>query len=513
MITISALGAVVGLGVAIILIIKKINSAYSLILGSIIGGLVGGANISETVSLMITGAQGMIPAILRIITAGVLAGVLIETGAASKIAETIIEKLGESKAIIAIVLSTMILTMVGVFIDVSVITVAPIAMAIAKRTNLSRTGVLIAMVGGGKAGNIMSPNPNAIAAADAFNIPLTSVMIAGIIPAIFGIIVSVIIAKALSKKGSQISDDDLENANEIFEIKREITKLNRKITAYKTRLNRLSNNVSETVISDAMDLDELKAFFPNMNFRRIEEIQDFHRKISRLVNPRIEEEISIIENMIFRAEESVKELENRCRQKGATVNFSTKFLNDFSEVEKQIAITKTQNSNYNKVKSIRDEAKNASKNLKELEIGILRDIADKINERISYLNGLIDSATEKAPVLTVKNNTSYSFSSDDDKGMGTSYKNLILFDLSIFQLTWLPVLIHDSMIFNNLSEKRLNGIFQLLGKSEKQLFVAFDHFDGLAHETLGIIDNAAIIELDLDGKQLFGSAWNTIQSL
>ena len=211
MITISALGAVVGLGVAIILIIKKINPAYSLILGSIIGGLVGGANISETVSLMITGAQGMIPAILRIITAGVLAGVLIETGAASKIAETIIEKLGESKAIIAIVLSTMILTMVGVFIDVSVITVAPIAMAIAKRTNLSRTGVLIAMVGGGKAGNIMSPNPNAIAAADAFNIPLTSVMTAGIIPAIFGIIVSVIIAKALSKKGSQISDNDLGN--------------------------------------------------------------------------------------------------------------------------------------------------------------------------------------------------------------------------------------------------------------------------------------------------------------
>lgn len=209
MITVSALGAVVGLIVAIVLIIKKINPAYSLILGSVIGGLVGGANISETVTLMITGAQGMISAILRIITAGVLAGVLIETGAASKIAETIIEKLGESKAIIAIVLSTMILTMVGVFIDVSVITVAPIAMAIAKRTNLSRTGVLIAMVGGGKAGNIMSPNPNAIAAADTFKIPLTSVMMAGVIPAIFGVIVSVIIAKAISKRGSQILDSDL----------------------------------------------------------------------------------------------------------------------------------------------------------------------------------------------------------------------------------------------------------------------------------------------------------------
>lgn len=209
MVTVSALGAIIGLIVAIVLIIKKVNPAYSLILGSVIGGLVGGANITQTVALMISGAQGMIPAILRIITAGVLAGVLIETGAASKIAETIIEKLGESKAIIAIVLSTMILTMVGVFIDVSVITVAPIAMAIAKRTGISRTGALIAMIGGGKAGNIMSPNPNAIAAADAFKIPLTSVMMAGIIPAIFGIIVSILVAKALSKKGSSISESDL----------------------------------------------------------------------------------------------------------------------------------------------------------------------------------------------------------------------------------------------------------------------------------------------------------------
>ena len=211
MATITALGAVIGLIVAIVLIMRKVNPAYSLILGSIVGGLVGGANIQDTVGLMISGAQGMIPAILRIITAGVLAGVLIETGAAKKIAETIVNKLGETKAVIAIVISAMILTMVGVFIDVAVITVAPIAMA--KRTNFSRTAVLIAMIGGGKSGNIMSPNPNAIAASDAFNLPLTSVMAAGIIPAIFGIVVTIIIAKALSKKGSEIKENEISEEN------------------------------------------------------------------------------------------------------------------------------------------------------------------------------------------------------------------------------------------------------------------------------------------------------------
>jgi GntP family gluconate:H+ symporter len=66
----------------------------------------------------------------------------------------------------------MILTTVGVLVDVAVITVSPIALAIARRAKLSKTAILLAMIGGGKAGNIMSPNPNAIAASDAYAYPL-----------------------------------------------------------------------------------------------------------------------------------------------------------------------------------------------------------------------------------------------------------------------------------------------------------------------------------------------------
>ncbi|MCL1948122.1 MAG: GntP family permease, partial [Turicibacter sp.] len=77
---VSTLGALIGLALAIILIIKKVNPAYSLIIGAIVGGLAGGANLPETVNILLDGARGMIPAVIRIITAGVLAGVLIQTG-------------------------------------------------------------------------------------------------------------------------------------------------------------------------------------------------------------------------------------------------------------------------------------------------------------------------------------------------------------------------------------------------------------------------------------------------
>lgn len=209
MVTVTAIGAVVALSVAIVLILKKVPPAYGMLIGALVGGLIGGADLSQTVSLMIGGAQGITTAVMRILAAGVLAGVLIESGAASTIAETIVKKLGETRALLALVLSTMILTAVGVFVDVAVITVSPIALALAKRSDLSKPAILLAMIGGGKAGNIISPNPNAIAASDAFHLPLTSVMAAGIIPAIFGIILTYFLAKRLINKGSKVADGEV----------------------------------------------------------------------------------------------------------------------------------------------------------------------------------------------------------------------------------------------------------------------------------------------------------------
>ena len=205
MTTVSSFGALVALIVAIFLILKKVSPVYGMLTGALIGGLIGGADLSETVNLMIGGAKGITTAVMRILAAGVLAGVLIESGAVSTIAETITHKLGEARALLALALATLILTAVGVFIDVAVITVAPIALALARRTDLSKSAVLLAMIGGGKAGNLMSPNPNAIAAADTFHLPLTSVMVAGIIPGIFGLALTYFLAKRLKNNGSFVS--------------------------------------------------------------------------------------------------------------------------------------------------------------------------------------------------------------------------------------------------------------------------------------------------------------------
>ena len=203
----SALAALIGLSISIILIIRKLSPVFSLMLGAVVGGLLAGWGIETTVTHMIGGVKDITPAIVRILAAGVLTGMLVKTGSATTIAKSIIKALGEKYIYLALAISAMILTGMGVFIDVAVITIAPIAIIMGSRLHLSRFKLLLAMIGGGKCGNIISPNPNTIIAAENFDAPLSSVIAAGIVPALIGLVVTVFVIVPLIPKGDLMGEE------------------------------------------------------------------------------------------------------------------------------------------------------------------------------------------------------------------------------------------------------------------------------------------------------------------
>ena len=196
----STWGALAGLAVAIVLIVRRVTPAYALVLGALVGGLAGGGGLQETVSAMISGTQSMMPSVLRILASGVLVGALVKTGSAAKIADAIVAGLGIRFALAAVALATLIVTAVGVFVDIAVITVAPVALAVGRKAGIPIPALLLAMIGGGKAGNVVSPNPNTIAVAEAFKLDLTSLMAANIVPAICAFAVTVALSSWLAKR-------------------------------------------------------------------------------------------------------------------------------------------------------------------------------------------------------------------------------------------------------------------------------------------------------------------------
>ena len=211
----SAIAATIGLCLAIFLIIRKLSPVYALLLGALVGGLCAGWGLQTTVSEMISGVRDIVPAIVRIIAAGVLTGMLVKTGAADRISLTIVDNLGKRHVYLALALSALLLTAMGVFIDVAIITIAPIAILTGRKLGLSRGKLLLAMIGGGKCGNIVSPNPNTIIASENFGAQLPSVMAAGIIPALVGLAVTVFVIVPLMPEGERMTGEVSDSGREL----------------------------------------------------------------------------------------------------------------------------------------------------------------------------------------------------------------------------------------------------------------------------------------------------------
>lgn len=193
----STIGALIGLALAIFLISRRVSAAYSLLAGAITGGVIGGMGLEGSIAAMTDGVRDITPAVLRILAAGVLTGVLVYTRAGESIALALVRKLGRDNVYTALALAVMLLCAVGVFIDVAVITVAPIALSVHKAHGHSPLKMLLMMVGGGKCGNIISPNPNTIIAAENFHAELSLTMAANVLPAIVGLVFTLTVIRRL----------------------------------------------------------------------------------------------------------------------------------------------------------------------------------------------------------------------------------------------------------------------------------------------------------------------------
>ena len=211
-ININIFGVILALFLSIFLIIKKMNPALAMFTGVFFGALIGGANLFQILDIVVLGSRQVVGINIRIIAGGFLVGTLIETGAAETIAKGIVKGLGEKRAMLGIALSAMIVTAAGVFIPVAMLVVAPVALSVAYKANISKFAAILAISGGGKAGNIISPNPNTLAAAESFGLPLSEVMINGFIPALVALATTLILCRMTRAKYYKVLAEDIEDS-------------------------------------------------------------------------------------------------------------------------------------------------------------------------------------------------------------------------------------------------------------------------------------------------------------
>lgn len=301
---------------------------------------------------------------------------------------------------------------------------------------------------------------------------------------------------------------DAQRAAQAAELERQITILKRNRTKLLNEKTILEANLGSETKIQKENLDELKSFFPELNILHIEKIQNFHNQIAKILKKETEEELAKIEDKISGNENNLIEATQALTELRVPVSIPKKILEQYAavsiqknELEGQVCFYKNSEQISRKLKEIKIE-------LDDKKNSILKEIAVKINQKLEELSGKVNGDDSYAPCLNLNSASSYIFYAPNDSGTGTAYVSMILYDLAILELAKLPFVIHDSILFKNLSDSRVIKVFEEYENSRKQIFVSFDKKNSYESDSLKkTIENHTVIELYAGGGELFGRSW------
>lgn len=134
---------------------------------------------------------------------------------------------------------------------------------------------------------------------------------------------------------------------------------------------------------------------------------------------------------------------------------------------------------------------------------------DKINSKMKDLNDAIYDGKRSSPNLKIKDSEHYEFSTPNDLGTGSKYKGIIVLDLSILELTKLPVIIHDSIMLKHIEDNAIEKILELYTRTNKQVFIALDKKGSYSQKAQNIMQTSTVLRLGSDTAALFGKTWNS----
>lgn len=202
-----------------ILSITKLNiHPFLAIMGiALLMAIVVGIPINEIPGVIGAGFSGTFSSIGIVIILGALIGTVLEaTGGAMKLADMVINLVGEKKPELAIMIMGWIVS-IPVFCDSGFVILNPIRRAMAKKTKTSSVAMTVALSAGLYATHVyVPPTPGPIAAAGNLGVAdnLLMVIIMGVIVSIPGLILAYFFAKKIGKKIK--SSDEIEDS-EVFE--------------------------------------------------------------------------------------------------------------------------------------------------------------------------------------------------------------------------------------------------------------------------------------------------------
>lgn len=305
-------------------------------------------------------------------------------------------------------------------------------------------------------------------------------------------------------------DLDSEKTARVSSLKSTLVQLRRQRTRYRNRMNEMKDSLSTTSFTQTKDYEELSEFFDGINIKHIEEIEQFHKGITRIMRARLKEEIEDTDLAIELLDKQIDDVRAEIDEAGPISSLPKVALDRVGELTAELTHLNEANAAFERTAELKNQLKVMKRRCDSEKMDSFSQIESRINKEIEELNNRAVGPDKTSPLLEIKNPKSYNFIVPKDGGAGSKNRAVFLFDITLLAQTALPLVVHDSVGLKQIEDKNTVGLLNAYAGSTKQVFVAIDKAESYfaSGETPEVIKDNTVLELS-EGNELFGWSWNT----
>lgn len=271
------------------------------------------------------------------------------------------------------------------------------------------------------------------------------------------------------------------------------------------KLLRVRKNLANSSHLKSKNLASLLEFFPNVNTTRIADIEEFHSKVTKLLKKELSSEEDELNGQSAALQREIAELDSAIQAKLTKLDNPSMIVDRICDLSERYQKHRAENEYFLKQNNLANEIRSLRAQLKEEKAVALRSIEEKVNTRIREIVTYVYGEARQSPALDLKDKN-YSYHIFEDTGTGKAYSNLVVFDLAIFSITELPILIHDSLLFKNIENRAVAEIIHKYSEIGKQSFIAIDEIKKYGVDAEQELLDSKVIELS-NTELLYTQDW------
>jgi len=310
-------------------------------------------------------------------------------------------------------------------------------------------------------------------------------------------------------------DLDSIQAQQISVLDDQIASYSRQRARVQNQLNAIRREMNEGKKSFKRSYDDLARFFPNVEFKAIEQVDGFHQGLSKVLTEEFQESERELAATYAMLCTEIARLKKEKEAIKSIPNVTRAVLKRYAEITTALNNARAANENFETYARLKDVAAEYAKDRDEMIATQVRYIEQAINGKMHEITTRIFHVPNRnSPVLYFEKLSKYKFETQGDRSSGTQSRGLITFDLANMVVCNIPFVVHDADLMDPIEKPALTEIvreYERIRDAKKQVFVSFRSFEFYAEDARPIIEEHKVIQLATNGNQLFGWAWNKEQ--